>query len=110
MIGTNTVTEHPQTSSEAQAYPNPLTHSTTIRFTTPERGFAQITIVNLLGEQVAKIFEGELEAGEHSFEWDANRMSGHPAAAGTYFCLIREGAAGGALHAGSAVVPMVVAR
>jgi len=108
IIATNSVVEHPQAKSIAQAFPNPLTHSTTIRFSSTESGFAQVTIVNLLGETVAQLFEGELEAGEHSFEWNASDFP-----AGTYFCLIREGAAarmtdhvGGALHE----VPMLLAR
>lgn len=49
-----------------------------------ERGPAQITIVNPLGQQVAQLFDGELDAGEHSFEWNASG-----AEAGTYFCITR---------------------
>ncbi len=35
-------------------------------------GVARVTVVNLLGEEVARLFEGELAAGEHSFTWDAS--------------------------------------
>ena len=45
---------------------------------------AEVTIVNLLGSEVARLFSGTLSAGEHSFEWDAGQ-----AAAGTYFCVVR---------------------
>jgi type IX secretion system substrate protein len=64
-------------------YPNPLTQSTKISFTSPESGAAEVTIVNLLGGEVARLFDGEMAAGEHSFEWDASA-----AAAGTYFCIV----------------------
>jgi hypothetical protein len=85
MIGSSAVAEHPQVNAaSAQAYPNPFSQSTTIRFTSAERGFAEITVVNLLDEQVARLFAGELDAGEHAFEWDAK-----DAAAGTYFCIAR---------------------
>ena len=44
-----------------------------------------ISIVNLLGEQVARLFSGVLGAGEHSFLWGT--PTGMPA--GTYECLVR---------------------
>jgi flagellar hook assembly protein FlgD len=65
-------------------YPNPLTQSTKISFTLPESGEADVTIVNLLGSEVARLFSGTLSAGAHSFEWDAGQAS-----AGTYFCALR---------------------
>jgi hypothetical protein len=76
-------------SSEIQCYPNPLTQSTKISFTLPESGAslgdaAEVTIVNLLGSEVARLFSGTLSAGAHSFEWDASGAAG-----GTYFCVVR---------------------
>jgi len=50
----------------------------------PESREAEVTIVNLLGSEVARLFSGSLSAGEHAFEWDASG-----AAAGTYFCVVR---------------------
>jgi hypothetical protein len=44
-----------------------------------------ISIVNQLGEQVARLFSGELGAGEHSFLWST--PTGLPD--GTYECLVR---------------------
>jgi hypothetical protein len=66
------------------AFPNPLTQSTTISFTWPESGVAEVTIVNLLGEEVARVFSGALQSGEHSFSWDASGMP-----PGIYECLVR---------------------
>lgn len=70
--------------SSIAAYPNPFTQSTTLNFTIPESGAAEVTIVNTLGEEVAGIFDGEMGAGEHSFTWDANGM-----AQGTYWFIVR---------------------
>lgn len=47
-------------------------------------GYVDVSVVNLLGVQVARLFSGELEAGEHTFTWNA---SGVPP--GMYDCLVR---------------------
>jgi len=86
IIGTNEVAKKPATKSEIQSYPNPFSASTTITFTPKAMGYADISIVNLLGVEVAHLFSGELDAGEHSFEWDAARMA---APRGVYECLVR---------------------
>jgi ligand-binding sensor domain-containing protein len=67
-----------------QTYPNPFSESTAIQLTTLEQETVQVSVVNLLGQQVAQLFEGEMEAGEHSYTWDAKN-----APDGTYFCIIR---------------------
>ncbi len=67
------------------SYPNPFSHSTTISFSSQSSGYADISIVNLLGAEVAHLFSGELAAGEHSFVW--SNPTGVPD--GTYECLIR---------------------
>ena len=85
MIASSSVAE-PQTSSlQIQSYPNPLSQSTTIRFTSPESGVARVTVVNLLGEEVARVFEGALPSGEHSFVW--SKPPGLPA--GMYECVVQ---------------------
>jgi hypothetical protein len=73
-------------SSVAQSiisYPNPCTSSSTITFSSAESGAAEVTIFNLLGAEVARVYEGELSAGEHSFTWDASS-----AAPGMYECVV----------------------
>ena len=84
MTGTSSVAQNPSTQSGFTAFPNPLTQSTTINFISPESGAAEITIVNLLGNSVARIYSGEMNAGEHSYIWDATSMP-----PGTYWCEIR---------------------
>jgi hypothetical protein len=61
-------------SADLQIYPNPFSQSTTISFSSPESGIAEVTIVNLLGSEVARVFSGELSAGQHIFTWDASGM------------------------------------
>ena len=46
-------------------------------------------MLNMLGQPIAHLFDGELSTGEHSFAWDAANVP-----VGTYFCLIRTPASG----------------
>jgi photosystem II stability/assembly factor-like uncharacterized protein len=67
-----------------QNYPNPFSQSTTITFSSPESGVVEVMIVNLLGSEVARIFSGELSAGQHEFTWNADGMP-----PGMYECVVR---------------------
>ena len=66
--------------------PNPFSQSTTISYATEGTSHAEISLLNLLGTEVAHLFSGELAAsGEHTFTWNPN-----PALPdGMYECLIR---------------------
>jgi hypothetical protein len=66
------------------SYPNPFSQSITIHFTTTESGVAEVSMVNILGTEITRIFSGELGAGEHSFTWDA---TGSPS--GMYECIVQ---------------------
>jgi photosystem II stability/assembly factor-like uncharacterized protein len=85
MIGQNAVAETPVSKQEICSYPNPFSQSTHITFTTEAAGYADVTIVNLLGVEVARLFSGMLDAGEHNFAWSTT--SGLPD--GVYECLVR---------------------
>ncbi|MDP4287608.1 MAG: hypothetical protein Q8922_06705 [Bacteroidota bacterium] len=71
-------------SSRLSLFPNPFSQSTTISFTPETSGYADISIVNLLGVNVARLFSGELTAVEHTFTWNP---AGLPD--GMYECLVR---------------------
>jgi hypothetical protein len=85
-FGSSGVGNTSQVQSTAASYPNPFSKSTTIHFSLSDRGYTQVVILNLLGSEVARLFAGELEAGEHSFTWYAREMP-----AGMYVCNIRSG-------------------
>ena len=86
--------------SAIKAFPNPFSQSTTITFTTDAAGYADVSVVNLLGAEVAHLFSGELAVGNHSFSWDADKMS---APRGMYECLVR-------MNGRVETVPMVFTR
>ncbi len=57
--------------SSIQNFPNPFSRSTTINISSQESGMADVSITNCLGSEVARLFEGDLEAGQHTFTWNA---------------------------------------
>jgi hypothetical protein len=48
----------------AQNYPNPFNPTTVIEFAVAKKGYATVKLYNVLGQEVAKLFEGNAEAGE----------------------------------------------
>jgi len=99
-FGISSVTQTPViTSPDLRIYPNPFSQSTTISFTSEAAGYADVSIVNLLGAEVAHLFAGELAAGEHSFTW--SKPTGLPD--GMYECLVR-------MNGRVETLPVVLAR
>ena len=65
----------------SQNYPNPFNPSTVIQFTVPSNGRAVLKVFNILGQEVATLFDGVAAAGEyHQETFDASRL-----ASGIYF-------------------------
>jgi endonuclease I len=64
-----------------QNYPNPFNPSTTIQFTVPSDGKAVVKILNVLGQEVATVFNGDVHAGVvNSVRFNASKLS-----SGVYF-------------------------
>ncbi len=68
-----------------QNYPNPFNPSTVIRFRLPAAADAKLTIYNVLGQTVRVLFNGNLSAGEHSYEWNGLNENGESVQSGIYF-------------------------
>ena len=58
-----------------QNYPNPFNPQTTLRFTLPTRSRVVLSVFDVLGRQVARLINSELNAGEHTFVFDANELA-----------------------------------
>jgi hypothetical protein len=70
----------PQNFQLLQNYPNPFNPSTTIRYGMPARAHATLAVFNSLGQRVAELVNGEVDAGYHEVQFNA---SGLPS--GVYF-------------------------
>lgn len=68
-------------------YPNPFSHTTTIRFALGHSAFVRVRFVNILGQEIAQINSGFEEPGTHEITWNATGVPN-----GTYFCEIATGA------------------
>ena len=55
-------------------FPNPFNPSTDISYSLSASGSIKIAVYDLQGRQVATLFEGVQEAGEHSITWQADRL------------------------------------
>ena len=84
LTGLSSVNNVQTVGDEFAAYPNPFTQSSTITVNVGQGGMAEIYVVNLLGQHVAQVFDGELTQGNHSFTWNANAMP-----PGMYECILR---------------------
>ncbi len=69
------------------AFPNPFTSRTTLRFATPRDGNVTVKVYNVAGQLVSTLQDGVLEAGEHTLEFAPQHL-----APGTYFVHLQAGA------------------
>lgn len=62
----------PDQFSLEQNYPNPFNPSTTINFSIPVRSNVELKVFNSLGKEVRTLFNGNLEAGNFSYNFNAS--------------------------------------
>ena len=70
----------PNDFSLSKAYPNPFNPVTTLNFGIPHETEVFLKVYNLQGREVSSLIDGNMEAGYHSVQWEANS-----AASGVYF-------------------------
>jgi hypothetical protein len=69
--------ELPKEATLSQAYPNPFNPATKINVQVPKLEFVTLKVFDILGKELATLFEGDLEPGERTFLWNAEgRASG----------------------------------
>ncbi len=61
-------------------FPNPFNPSTKIRFDIPKTGKAQITIYDLLGREIERLYDNVINPGKFEITWNASNYS-----SGVYF-------------------------
>ena len=62
--------------------PNPFNPATEIRYTLERPGNVQLTVFDIRGRRVRKLFDGHRPAGPGAVNWDGRLDSGAGAAAG----------------------------
>ncbi len=75
----------------AQNAPNPFNPSTSIRFTVPDAGPANLAIYDVNGRFVRSLISGPVEAGRHHVTWDGRDAVGRDVASGVYVCRLTAG-------------------
>jgi len=72
-------------------YPNPFNPSTNIIFDIVEQSQTDVSVWNLLGQKVAVLFSGDLNAGRHSIKFDGHHTNGSLLPSGVYIYRIESG-------------------
>jgi len=69
-----------------QNFPNPFNPSTMIQYAIPASGMTTLRVYNLVGQEVATLFNGMQPAGRHTIRFDASSLS-----SGIYFYRLNSG-------------------
>ncbi len=65
-------------------FPNPFNPATTIPVSVPQAAHVNVRIYNIVGEEVAVLHDGPLEAGKYWMTWDSRNEGGRTVATGVY--------------------------
>ena len=79
----------PEEFSLKQNYPNPFNPVTTIQFGLPQPANVRLTIVNILGQEVATLINDWRDMGYHQVRWAGVNDQGLPVSTGVYFYQIQ---------------------
>ena len=59
----------------SEAYPNPFNPTTSVVLSIPEASYVSVKVYNLVGQEVATLANGMMEANTYTLTWDASSMS-----------------------------------
>jgi hypothetical protein len=68
-----------------QNYPNPFNPVTAIRFEIAGKSVVSLRIYNLIGQQIASLVDGVMDAGTYGTQWNAQDNNGTTVGTGIYF-------------------------
>ncbi len=76
----------PVSYSLSQNYPNPFNPTTNIEYSVPKSGYVTLKVFNILGQEVATIYQGYQKAGTYKADFNATEL-----ASGIYLYQLRAG-------------------
>jgi photosystem II stability/assembly factor-like uncharacterized protein len=76
----------PETYSISQNYPNPFNPSTSIRYQVPQISNVSLKVYNLLGQEVAELVNGMVNAGTYEARFNGSNLS-----SGVYYYIMKAG-------------------
>ena len=72
-------------------FPNPFNPTTQITNDLPEDAYTELTVWNIMGQQVATVYSGNLNAGRHSVTFNGRDVSGNMLSSGMYIYRVKAG-------------------
>ena len=81
----------PTTFALSDNYPNPFNPTTNISFSIPMQLDVRINIYNIMGQLVANISQGEMNAGTYNIQWNGTDQGGNMLPSGLYFYELEAG-------------------
>ena len=72
-------------------YPNPFNPTTQIAVDLPEAATTELTVWNIMGQKVATLYSGDLNAGHHILNFDGRDKNGNQLSSGMYFYRVTAG-------------------
>ena len=76
-------TAFPATPMLIDTWPNPFNGTTSVRYSLPQQGTVRLSVIDLLGREVAVLDQGQRQAGEYVSIWNATSQP-----SGIYFMLL----------------------
>jgi hypothetical protein len=68
---------------------NPVRGFAGVKMQLPQKGKVNVSVFNMIGQQVATAADGVFYAGAHTVNWDGRNTSGHPVPSGVYIVRCR---------------------
>jgi hypothetical protein len=84
--GVQSVAGNPETYELAQNYPNPFNPETQIKYSIPEKANVTLKVYNILGLEIATLFNGAQQAGNYTATFNGKNL-----ASGVYFYRLQAG-------------------
>lgn len=75
----------------SQNVPNPFNPTTQVSFALPKAAKVNLSVYNVLGQQVKTLVDGDMNAGYQTVTWDGTDRTGSQVASGVYFYKLRAG-------------------